>query len=147
MNSVSFIGNLTKDADYKEIVRKDTGEVVPVAKFRIAVDRIGKDAGADFLDIEVWGKQAQNVRDMTTKGSLVSVNGRAKFDSWEKEGQRFSRIIFVADLVRMVGPRRPVQTGAPDEGDVTVPVENEFAMAAATGEKAAATSSADESDF
>jgi single-strand DNA-binding protein len=147
MNSVSFIGNLTKDAEYKEIVRKDTGEIVPVAKFRLAVDRIGKDAGADFLDIEVWGKQAQNVRDMTSKGSLVSVNGRAKFDSWEKEGQRYSRIIFVADLVRMVGPRRPLQTGAPDDGDVTVPVENEFAVAATGDKKAAEAPSADESDF
>lgn len=147
MNSVSFIGNLTKDAVYTEITRKDTGEIVPKANFRIAVDRIGKDAGADFLDIEVWGKQAQNVRDMARKGSLVSVNGRAKFDSWEKDGQRYSRIIFVADLVRMVGPRRPIEAGAPDDEEMTVPVENnEFAAAAAATSKPAA-SSADESDF
>lgn len=83
MNIAILIGRLTKDPELRYI--PSTGN--PVANFTIAVDRpfAGKDGQkqADFFNIVVWGKQAENSANYLAKGSQVAVRGNIQNRSYE----------------------------------------------------------------
>ena len=88
MNNVVLIGRLTKDVELKYI----QGTGTPVANFAIAVDRefTGKDGKkeVDFINIQVWGKSAENCSNYIGKGSLVGVQGSIRIDLYQnKEGE------------------------------------------------------------
>ena len=88
MNHVVLIGRLTKDVELKYIQVTGT----PVANFAIAVDRefTGKDGKkeVDFINIQVWGKSAENCANYIGKGSLVGVQGSIRIDLYQnKEGE------------------------------------------------------------
>lgn len=96
MNVVTLIGRLTRDPELRYIASTGT----PVATFALAVDKeLSKDkkqemeakgqATADFINIVVWGKQAENCANYLTKGSLVAVQGRIQTRSYEaKDGTK-----------------------------------------------------------
>ena len=80
LNSVNIIGRLTKDVE----VRYTTNGKA-VCDFTIACNRLQE--GVDFINIQVWGKQAENLVKYTTKGSLISVSGKLRVDTYkDKEG-------------------------------------------------------------
>ena len=85
MNNVVLIGRLTKDVELKYI----QGTGTPVANFAIAVDRefTGKDGKkeVDFINIQVWGKSAENCANYIGKGSLVCVQGSIRIDSYQNQ--------------------------------------------------------------
>ena len=85
MNHVVLIGRLTKDVELKYI----QGTGTPVANFAIAVDRefTGKDGKkeVDFINIQVWGKSAENCSIYIGKGSLVGVQGSIRVDSYQNQ--------------------------------------------------------------
>jgi single-strand DNA-binding protein len=85
MNSVILIGNLASDVELREF-----GEDKRRATFRLAVDRNGKDADADFFQIVVWDRQAQLCADYLVKGRKIAVEGRLRRRTWEDEGQKRS---------------------------------------------------------
>ena len=84
MNIVALIGRITKDIE----LRTTPSGNKCVAMF-IAVnngkDKDGNERPADFPKIYIWDKQAENVQKYCKKGSLVSVTGRLKTRSWDKE--------------------------------------------------------------
>ena len=96
MNLVVLIGRLTRDPELKYLANTGT----PVATFSLAVNReLSKEKKqemeskgqptADFINIVVWGKQAENCANYLTKGSLVAVQGRIQTRSYEaKDGTR-----------------------------------------------------------
>lgn len=95
MNSVQLIGRLTKDLDLKYT---STGKAV--ATGTIAVNRRFKNAQgeseADFINIQIWDKAAENLANFTRKGSQVGINGRIQTRNYEnKEGQR----VYVTEIV------------------------------------------------
>ena len=96
MNLVVLIGRLTRDPELKYLANTGT----PVATFSLAVDReLSREKKqeleekgeqtADFINIVVWGRQAENCANYLTKGSLVAVQGRIQTRSYEaKDGTR-----------------------------------------------------------
>jgi single-stranded DNA-binding protein len=54
VNSVALTGNLCTEVDLKELAGEKR-----VASFLLAVDRLGKDGGADFVRVSVWDRQAE----------------------------------------------------------------------------------------
>jgi single-strand DNA-binding protein len=101
VNSVSLIGNLATEVDLK-----DVGEDRKVANFLLAVDRPGSDAGADFVRITVWDKQAEACQRYIGKGRRVAVDGRIRSRSWEDaEGTRRSAVDVVAHRVQFLDPQ------------------------------------------
>ena len=88
MNHVVLVGRLTKDLELRYIA----GNGTPVANFVLAVDRefTGKDGKkeTDFLNIQVWGKSAENCANYIGKGSLVAVQGSIIIEKYEKDGER-----------------------------------------------------------
>jgi single-strand DNA-binding protein len=108
LNTVLLIGNLTKDP---EVRYTPSGKAV--GDLRLAVNRTYRAAdGADrdetcFIDIVVWGRQAETCGEYLRKGSAVLVDGRLQYNEWEKDGRKHSRIRVVAQRVQFLGsPRR-----------------------------------------
>jgi single-strand DNA-binding protein len=113
MNNVSLIGNLAT-----EVELRDVGEDKKVASFLLAVNRAGRDAGADFVGISVWDRQAELCSEYLTKGQRVGIAGRLRSHSWEEEGKRRTVVEVVAQRVDFLsGPRRE------DEGAEVIPFE------------------------
>jgi single-strand DNA-binding protein len=108
LNRVFLIGNLTRDPEVRFL-----SSGTAVADLRMAVSRKFKtQAGEDkeetcFVDVVVWGRQAETCGEYLKKGSQAFIEGRLKLDEWEKNGQKQSRIRVVAERVQFLGaPRR-----------------------------------------
>ena len=71
MNVVALIGNLATDIELRDVAPDKK-----VASFLLAVDRPGKDAGADFFQVATWNRQAEVCDEYLSKGSQVAVDGR-----------------------------------------------------------------------
>lgn len=89
MNQVILIGRLTRDPELKYL----QGSGTPVANFSVAVDRefTGKDGKkeVDFIDIQVWGKSAENCTNYISKGSKVAIQGSLRIDTYQnQEGEK-----------------------------------------------------------
>jgi len=117
LNKVFLIGNLTKDP---EIKRTPTG--MAVTDLRVAVNR--KFKGADgqmkdetcFVNVTAWARQAETSAQYLNKGSQIMVEGRLKYDEWEKNGQKMNRLTVVAENIQFLGaPRQRAEQGAPEE--------------------------------
>jgi len=87
MNHVALVGRLTKDPELKYI----PGEGTPVINFTLAINRPYKNKNgeneADFLFIEAWNKQAENIAKYCMKGSLVGVEGSLRTDKVKYQEQ------------------------------------------------------------
>jgi len=102
MNKVILLGRLTRDPEMKNTT---TGKAV--AKFSIAVDRRFKNKDgqkeADFINIVVWGKQAEFAAQYLSKGSQISLSGRLQVSSYDgQDGQRRYVTEVVADEINFV---------------------------------------------
>ena len=95
MNSVTLIGNLTRDPEIRE-----AGES-KVVSMGLAETREGKDGEKtpQFYDVEAWGDLAEHVAASLAKGDLVIAAGKLRYDSYEKEGERRSRVKVVASHI------------------------------------------------
>lgn len=85
MNSVILIGRLVRDPELRF-----TANGKSVATFSIAVNRTySKTNEADFFNIVVWGKPAENCANYLSKGRLVGVQGEIQNRSYEtKSGEK-----------------------------------------------------------
>jgi len=103
MNNVVLIGRLTRDPELSYTPNTQTA----VAHFSIAVDRPrrnGEDAGADFIRITVFGRQAETCDRYLSKGRQVAVQGRIQTGSYKnREGVTVYTTDIVADRVEFLG--------------------------------------------
>ena len=105
MNKVVLIGRLTRDPELRY-----TGSNIPVATFSLAVNRpFSNQQGereADFINIVVWRKQAENVKNYLTQGSQVAVEGRIQTRTYDdNNGQKRYITEVVADNVEFLGSK------------------------------------------
>ena len=103
MNQVILIGRLTRDPELSYTPNTQSA----VCRFTIAVDRPrrnGEDAGADFIRITVWGRQAETCDRYLSKGRQVAVAGRIQTGSYKnREGVTVYTTDVVADRVEFLG--------------------------------------------
>jgi single-strand DNA-binding protein len=121
LNRVILIGRLTKEPELRY-----TPSGTAVAKFTLAVDRRqakDREKEADFIDIVVWQKQAENCANYLGKGRLVAVDGRLQVRSYEdSQGIRRKVAEVVAENVRFLdrakeaGPSAGAGAGAAAHG-------------------------------
>lgn len=101
MNSVVLIGRLTRDPEVRY-----TESQLAVARFSIAINRVpgrdGQDRGADFPNIVVFGRQAENCERFLTKGRQVAIQGHIQTGSYEKDGRKVYTTDVVADRVEFL---------------------------------------------
>lgn len=97
INVAVIAGNAVADP----IIRA-TNSGKKVASVRMAVNNPINEKEVLFIDVDVWEKQAEFVEKYVKKGSLLSVVGRLKQDSWEKDGQKQSKISVIAEKINFV---------------------------------------------
>jgi single-strand DNA-binding protein len=94
INSVILVGRLTADPTLRY-----TPSGVAVATFTLAVNRPFKNQNgeqeADFINVVVWRKQAENVANYLKKGNLAGVDGRLQTRSYEGQNGR----VFVTEVI------------------------------------------------
>lgn len=102
MNRVCLIGRVTAKPELRY-----TASNIAFVRMGIAVNRnFSNGQGqreADFINIVVWRKQAENVCNFLDKGSLVSVEGRIQTGSYDgQDGNRRYTFEVVADSVQFL---------------------------------------------
>ncbi len=103
LNHVVLIGRLTRDAELKY-----TNTGLAVSKLSIAVNRRKKSGDqwveeANYFDITVWGKTAENLNQYLLKGKEIAVEGELRQDRWEQDGQTKSKVEIVANNIQLLG--------------------------------------------
>lgn len=125
LNVIALVGRLVADPELRY-----TSSGLPVASFRIAVDRPFKDADGkkqvDFINCVAWRQKAEFVANYLTKGRLVGIEGRLQIRQWEdKDGKRHWNAEVVCNQV--AGLDRKPQEGQKDaDGDPAYPDEPEL---------------------
>lgn len=115
-NKIILIGNLTRNPELRY-----TPSGAPVANFGLAVSRRfrqGEEQREEvcFVDIVVFGKQAEPCGQYLSKGDVAIIDGRLQLRQWETEdGQRRSKHEVVAQSVTF-GPKKRSHAGEQPEG-------------------------------
>jgi single-strand DNA-binding protein len=108
LNKVMLIGNLTRDPEIKY-----TPKGTAVAQLGLAINRFwSNDAGekqeeTTFVDVELWGRQAEVAGEYLKKGRPVFIEGRLKLDTWDDKttGQKRSKMKVVGEQLQLLGSR------------------------------------------
>lgn len=116
-NRVIMMGNLTRDPEYKQ---QQSGQAV--CRLSLASNRQyrNKQSGqlvqeVCYIEVDVWGAQADNCRQYLQKGRPVLVEGRLKLDTWkEADGQARRKHSIVADRVIFLGASQQAEVGVDD---------------------------------
>lgn len=129
-NKVMLMGNLTRDPEVRY-----TPSGTAVADLGLAVNRSFKGTDGQlkdetcFVRVTVWSRQAENCAQYLKKGSPVFVEGRLKFDEWEKDGQKQSRLSVVGERVQFLSAPRGASFqdggGSSEPDGQPVPVQQE----------------------
>lgn len=101
-NRVILMGNLTRDPDYKQLPSGQS-----VCRLSIASNRQFKNRQTNelvqevcYMEVEVWGAQAESCNQYLQKGRPVLIEGRIKLETWtDQNGQTRNKHIIVADRV------------------------------------------------
>ena len=105
-NRVVLVGNLTRDPELRYI---PSGTAV--TEVGLAVNDRRKNAAGEwidettFIDITLWGRQAEIASEYLSKGSSVLIEGRLKLDTWEKDGKKNSKLRVVGERMQMLGAK------------------------------------------
>ena len=132
MNRTVLVGRLTKDPDLRY-----TANGTAVAQFTLAVNRTFTnqqgEREADFINIVVWKKAAENAANYLKKGSLAGVDGRIQSRSYDgQDGKRVYVTEVVADSVQFLEPKNQ-NTGSQGQSNTNTPNYNQNANAGQYG--------------
>ena len=104
LNHINLCGRLTRDVELRY-----TQSQKPVASFTIAVDRDGKEAGTDFIDIVAWRGLADMVCKYFSKGRMMAVEGRLQIRDWtDQNGNKRRSAEVIAENVYFADSRKAV---------------------------------------
>jgi single-strand DNA-binding protein len=104
LNKVLLMGNLTTDPEVKY-----TPKGTAVGDLRLAINDSYKAQDGTiketvtYVDVEVWGRQAETCKQYLAKGRGVFVEGQLRLDQWEQDGQKRSKLKVRADRVQFLG--------------------------------------------
>ncbi len=113
-NRVILLGNLVRDIELRYTTSR-----FAVCQNAIAVNDRRKNAAGDwvdevsFVDVTFFGRTAEVVAEYLSKGSPIFVEGRLKQDTWEKDGQKRSKLYVIVDRMQLIGNRSDKGTAAP----------------------------------
>ena len=108
INRVMISGNLTRDAEIRS-----TQSGMAILGFGVAVNdrRKNQQTGEwedypNFVDCTVFGARAEKLQPYLTKGTKVAIEGKLRYSSWERDGQRRSKLSVIVDYLEFMSSRR-----------------------------------------
>jgi single-strand DNA-binding protein len=108
LNKVMLIGNLTRDPEVRF-----TPKGTAVAELGLAINRVWyneqnqKQEETTFVDVTLWGRQAEIAQQYLTKGSPAYIEGRLNLDTWDDKatGQKRSKLKVVGESLQLLGSK------------------------------------------
>ena len=108
LNKVMLIGNLTRDPEVKF-----TPKGTAIAELGLAINRTWKNESGEkqeettFVDVTLWGRQAEIAKEYLTKGRPVYIEGRLQLDTWDDKatGQKRSKLRVTGEQMQLLGSR------------------------------------------
>ena len=105
-NRVILVGNVTRDPELRFI---PSGTAVTELGLAVNDRRKGNDGqwieATTFVEVTLWARRAEVACEYLSKGSPVFIEGRLKYDAWEKDGQKFSKLRVVGERMEFLGSR------------------------------------------
>jgi single-strand DNA-binding protein len=106
LNKVYLMGNLTRDPDLRH-----TSSGAAICNVGLAINRRWTTPNGEqredtcFVDVDVWGKQADICRNYLHRGSPLFVEGRLRLDQWDDQqtGRKRSRLCVTAERIQLIG--------------------------------------------
>jgi single-strand DNA-binding protein len=144
LNKVMLIGNLTRDPELRY-----TPSGKAVTDISLAINRVWnneqgqKQEDTIFVDVTLWGRQAELAQQYLSKGRCAYIEGRLQMDTWDDKetGKKRSKLKVVGDQLQFMpdgkggsggspppsqgGPQASQQRSAPPHGATAAPA-NEF---------------------
>jgi single-strand DNA-binding protein len=107
-NRVILAGNLTRDPELRY-----TPKGTAVSRITLAVNRTYQTETGErkeevaFIDVDVWGRQAETIAQYMRKGRPLLVEGRLKLDTWEDKNthQKQSKLKVVLESFAFIDSR------------------------------------------
>jgi len=135
-NKVILVGNLTRDPELRY-----TPKGMAIAKVGLAINRNWTSESGEkkeevtFVDVDIFGRTAENVAQYMKKGRPILIEGRLRLDQWDDKqtGQKRSRLGVVAETVQFLGS----PTGGGGDGGEAAPRRSAPAASAAAPSAAA----------
>ena len=124
-NKVILVGNMTRAPELRSI---PSG--LSVTDIGLAVNSRRKGQSGEmidettFVDITLWGREAEVVCQYASKGSPLLVEGRLKQESWESEGQKRTKMKVIGERIQLLGAKGGGGGGGDDEGGGYAPRQN-----------------------
>lgn len=103
-NRVILMGNLTRDIELRY-----TQSGMAVADIGLAVNERRKNAAgewvdeAHFFDVTMFGRTAEIAAEYLSKGSPLFVEGKLRYETWEKDGVKRSKVSVICDRMQLLG--------------------------------------------
>lgn len=117
MNIAILMGRLTRDPDVRTT---QTGTTV--ARYTVAVDRIGKDQGADFISCVAFNKSAEFAEKYFKKGTKIVLEGTIQTGSYtNKDGQKVYTTDVIVNRQEFAESKGEAKPEAKSEGFMSIP--------------------------
>lgn len=105
LNKVMLIGNLTRDPELRH-----TPKGTAVSEISMAINRVwNNDQGqkqeeTTFVEVTLWGRQAELAQQYLTKGRPVYIEGRLQLDSWDDKetGKKRSKLRVIGENMQFL---------------------------------------------
>lgn len=107
INRVTISGNLTRDAELRQTQGGTSVLSIPVAvndRRRNPQTNEWEDH-ANFVDCVLFGRRAEALAPKLLKGTKVAIEGKLRYSSWERDGQRRSKLEVMVDEVELMSPK------------------------------------------
>ena len=113
INHTIVIGRLVRNGDFGYITSGTARLNISIA---VNESRKGQNGWTDYpnyFDVTIWGKTAENLKPYLIKGKQVAIEGHLQQQRWEKDGQKFSKVVIIADNVQLLSGNENGQQSAP----------------------------------
>ena len=107
INKVIITGRVTRDSELRTTPNGTSVTDVSVVSNRIWSKAGDRQEESTFVDVTLWGKQAESLSQYLTKGRHVMVEARLKLNSWEtEEGVKRNKLTLVAEMVMVARSKK-----------------------------------------
>jgi len=126
VNKVILIGNVTRDPEVKFTPKGSAVTDVGLAINRhYTLDNGEKREEVTFVEVTLWGRQAEVAGEYLKKGRPVYIEGRLQLDTWDdkQSGQKRSKLRVVGENLQLLGsrPAAPASGGESEEAHTERP--------------------------
>lgn len=102
LNEVVISGRLTRDSELRHTPNGTAVTDIIIASNRIWSKDADRQEETTFVDVTIWGKQAESLHAYLVKGRHIMVVGRLKLNKWEtEEGAKRSKLTMVAEKINL----------------------------------------------